>query len=92
MKSSLKLSINQEELQEKYQSEKSDPNIITGRPRWYVCIATFLLYLSQIVPCAIFITLYPVLYGLRGFSEDDLSFLELGAIPWCLKFVVGYVF
>jgi hypothetical protein len=88
----------QHELSEHIQSSKSEPSGLlesessSERPHWYICLSTFLLSLAQTVHCALFITLYPVLFGLRGFSEDDLTFLELGSIPWCLKFIVGYLF
>jgi hypothetical protein len=59
---------------------------------FWVAASAFLLYLAQIVPCSVFITLYPILYGVRGFSEDDYSFLESGSIPWSLKFSPGYIF
>jgi predicted MFS family arabinose efflux permease len=86
------MSYNSSNSHEQSESIDSSALILEESPRWFICLATFLLYLSQIVPCAIFITLYPILYGIKGFSEDDLSLLELGAIPWCLKFVIGYLF
>jgi len=64
------------------------PSKLTGR----IYFATFLLYLFQSIACSIFESLYPVLYGQAGFSPESLSFLRFGAVPWCLKFIVGVVF
>jgi hypothetical protein len=60
--------------------------------RWPLVLATFFLYIFQSAPYSFFEILYPVLYGLEGFSEDDLTQLRYSGLPWCLKFVFGIIF
>lgn len=37
-------------------------------------------------------TLYPALYGVEGFSGEELSTLRFATIPYCLKFIVGWLY
>ena len=58
----------------------------------WVCITTFALYFIQVIPTSIFNSLYPILYSIRGYTENDLSIMALGSIAWSLKFIWGYLF
>lgn len=63
-----------------------------GKPTWIQIVSTFILYLMQSLPFSIFGTLYPVLYGMAGFSGEELSTLRFATIPYCLKFAVGWLY
>lgn len=58
----------------------------------WICIATFIIYVFQSAPYGFFESLYPVLYGLADFDEEDLSFFRFSGVPWCLKVIIGTLF
>lgn len=57
-----------------------------------LCLCVFILYMFTMVPFAIIDTLYPVMYTLSGFSENDLSIMKFSGLPWAFKFVFGFFF
>lgn len=72
--------------------EETNSNEEKQKVSWYICLTTFIIYVFQSAPYGFFESLYPVLYGLADFDEEDLSFFRFSGVPWCLKVIIGTVF
>lgn len=61
--------------------EETNSNEEKQKVSWYICLTTFIIYVFQSAPYGFFESLYPVLYGLADFDEEDLSFFRFSGVP-----------